>query len=77
MHNKCLNNNSYCKHLKRFKKLNFYEFEFMYSTASFTVEIFSASSSAISRSNSSSSAITSSTVSNESAPRSSTKDESL
>ncbi len=43
----------------------------MYSTASFTRVIFSASSSGISMPNSSSNAITSSTVSSESAPRSS------
>src|SRR6266404_2136340 len=46
----------------------------MYSTASFTVRIFSASSSGISMSNASSNAITNSTVSSESAPRSSTND---
>src|SRR6185369_11679026 len=46
----------------------------MYLMASFTVVIFSASSSGISRPNPSSSAITSSTVSNESAPRSSMKE---
>src|SRR5687768_3901669 len=48
----------------------------MYSTASFTRVIFSASSSGISRPNSSSNAMTSSTVSSESAPRSSTNDAS-
>src|SRR5436309_2113531 len=48
----------------------------MYSTASFTRVIFSASSSGISIPNSSSNAITSSTVSSESAPRSSTNDAS-
>src|SRR5579859_3437735 len=46
----------------------------MYSTASFTVRIFSASSSGISMSKASSKAMTSSTVSSESAPRSSTKE---
>src|SRR5271169_2005015 len=46
----------------------------MYSTASFTVAIFSASSSGISIPNASSKAITSSTVSSESAPRSSTNE---
>src|SRR5437870_4820191 len=46
----------------------------MYSTASFTVLIFSALSSGISMSNASSKAMTNSTVSRESAPRSSTKD---
>src|ERR1022692_1920646 len=46
----------------------------MYSTASLTVVIFSASSSGISSSKASSKAITSSTISSESAPRSSTKD---
>src|SRR3954464_161779 len=48
----------------------------MYSTASFTRVIFSASSSGISMPNSSSKAMTSSTVSSESAPRSSTNDAS-
>src|SRR4051794_31512555 len=48
----------------------------MYSIASLTRVIFSASSSGISMPNSSSKAITSSTVSSESAPRSSTKDAS-
>src|SRR6195256_6047350 len=48
----------------------------MYSTASFTRVIFSASSSGISMPNSSSNAITSSSVSSESAPRSSTNDAS-
>src|SRR3954469_7744936 len=48
----------------------------MYSTASFTRVIFSASSSGISMPNSSSNAITSSTVSSESAPRSSTNEAS-
>src|SRR3954447_21746977 len=48
----------------------------MYSTASFTRVIFSASSSGISIPNSSSNAITSSTVSSESAPRSSTNEAS-
>ena len=48
----------------------------MYSTASLTRVIFSASSSGISIPNSSSNAITSSTVSSESAPRSSTNDAS-
>src|SRR5262245_44286464 len=48
----------------------------MYSVASFTFVIFSASSSGISIPNSSSRAITSSTVSRLSAPRSSTKDAS-
>src|SRR6195952_2859066 len=48
----------------------------MYSTASFTRVIFSASSSGISIPNSSSNAITNSTVSSESAPRSSTNDAS-
>src|SRR5919106_4923959 len=48
----------------------------MYSTASRTRVIFSASSSGISMPNSSSKAITSSTVSSESAPRSSTNDAS-
>src|SRR6185369_7085467 len=48
----------------------------MYSTASLTRVIFSASSSGISMPNSSSNAITSSTVSRESAPRSSTNDAS-
>src|SRR4051812_12083611 len=48
----------------------------MYSTASLTRVIFSASSSGISMPNSSSNAITSSTVSSESAPRSSTNDAS-
>src|SRR5829696_6188745 len=48
----------------------------MYSTASFTRVIFSASSSGISIPNSSSKAMTSSTVSRESAPRSSTNDAS-
>src|SRR5215471_8700704 len=48
----------------------------IYSTASFTRVIFSASSSGISMPNSSSNAITSSTVSSESAPRSSTNDAS-
>src|SRR5512136_1898939 len=48
----------------------------MYSTASFTRVIFSASSSGISMPNSSSKAITSSTVSSESAPRSSTNEAS-
>src|SRR5580698_4667678 len=42
--------------------------------ASFTVAIFSASSSGISMSNASSNAITNSTISSESAPRSSTKE---
>src|SRR6266550_2634127 len=46
----------------------------MYSTASLTVRIFSASSSGISISNASSKAMTSSTVSRESAPKSSTKE---
>src|SRR5579862_3379908 len=46
----------------------------MYSTASFTVAIFSASSSGISMPKFSSKAMTSSTVSRESAPRSSTKE---
>src|SRR4051812_42278615 len=46
----------------------------MYSTASFTVLIFSACSSGISISKASSKAITSSTVSSESAPRSSTNE---
>src|SRR5579863_8188887 len=46
----------------------------MYSTASLTVVIFSASSSGISSSKASSKAMTSSTMSNESAPRSSTND---
>src|SRR5881628_2482751 len=46
----------------------------MYFTTSWTVRIFSASSSEISMSYSSSSAITSSTMSRESAPRSSMKD---
>src|SRR5206468_1325798 len=50
--------------------------ESMYSTASLTRVIFSASSSGISIPNSSSNAITSSTVSSESAPRSSTNDAS-
>src|SRR5262245_37169130 len=48
----------------------------MYSTASLTRVIFSASSSGISMPNSSSNAITSSTVSSESAPKSSTNDAS-
>src|SRR5262245_6426035 len=48
----------------------------MYSTASLTRVIFSASSSGISMPNSSSNAMTSSTVSSESAPRSSTKEAS-
>src|SRR6476659_3893870 len=48
----------------------------MYSIASLTRVIFSASSSGISMPNSSSNAITSSTVSSESAPRSSTNDAS-
>src|SRR5205085_12065074 len=48
----------------------------MYFTTSWTVRIFSASSSEISMSYSSSSAITSSTMSSESAPRSSMKDAS-
>src|SRR5215217_6747628 len=48
----------------------------MYSTASLTRVIFSASSSGISIPNSSSNAMTSSTVSRESAPRSSTNDAS-
>src|SRR3990172_9032118 len=48
-------------------------FLLIYSMASLTVVIFSASSSGISIPNSSSNAITSSTVSNESAPRSLTK----
>src|SRR3954470_4503749 len=48
----------------------------MYSTASFTRVIFSASSSGISMPNSSSNAMTSSTVSSESAPRSSTNEAS-
>src|SRR5512141_1732627 len=48
----------------------------MYSTASLTFWIFSASSSGISMPNASSKAITSSTVSRESAPRSSTKEAS-
>src|SRR5574340_999886 len=48
----------------------------MYSIASLTRVIFSASSSGISTPNSSSNAITSSTVSSESAPRSSTNDAS-
>src|SRR5687767_6867984 len=48
----------------------------MYSMASFTRVIFSASSSGISIPNSSSNAMTSSTVSSESAPRSSTNDAS-
>src|SRR5437868_11689298 len=48
----------------------------MYSTASLTRVIFSASSSGISMPNSSSNAITSSTVSSESAPRSSTNEAS-
>src|ERR1017187_2414957 len=51
----------------------FFSFFSMYSTASFTVLIFSASSSGISRSNASSNCITSSTTSSESAPRSSWK----
>src|SRR5215813_4586278 len=46
----------------------------MYSTASFTVVIFSASSSGTSMPNASSNAMTNSTWSSESAPRSSTKD---
>src|ERR1017187_9740411 len=46
----------------------------MYSTASLTVWIFSASSSGISSSKASSKAITSSTISSESAPKSSTND---
>src|SRR5579872_3003451 len=46
----------------------------MYSDASRTVRIFSASSSGISRSNASSKAMTNSTISSESAPRSSTND---
>src|SRR5215472_3027932 len=46
----------------------------MYAMASFTVAIFSASSSGISMPNASSKAITSSTVSSESAPRSSTNE---
>src|SRR5439155_3969595 len=50
--------------------------ESMYSIASLTRVIFSASSSGISMPNSSSKAITSSTVSSESAPRSSTNDAS-
>src|SRR5262249_23625122 len=50
--------------------------ESMYSTASFTRVIFSASSSGISIPNSSSNAITSSTVSSESAPKSSTNEAS-
>src|SRR6185295_11203216 len=54
----------------------FLPWESMYSTASFTRVIFSASSSGISIPNSSSNAMTSSTVSSESAPRSSTNDAS-
>src|SRR5258707_6900520 len=50
--------------------------ESMYSIASLTRVIFSASSSGISMPNSSSNAITSSTVSSESAPRSSTNEAS-
>src|SRR6478609_2793265 len=54
----------------------FLPWDSMYSTASLTRVIFSASSSGISIPNSSSNAITSSTVSSESAPRSSTNDAS-
>src|SRR5262245_9025043 len=53
-----------------------FEWPSMYSTASLTRVIFSASSSGISIPNSSSKAITSSTVSSESAPRSSTNEAS-
>src|SRR4051812_11234884 len=51
-----------------------FEFLPMYSIASFTVRIFSASSSGISMSKASSNAISNSTVSRESAPRSSTNE---